>query len=123
MIAAQSIPFFPYPQLFKGQEEELMAVMADVCRRGAYIMQKDCREFEQSLAAFMGVTHAFGVANGTDAIVIGLKAVGIGPGDEVILPSHTYIATAAAVQTIMTAMAISAAITATSAATTVVITS
>jgi dTDP-4-amino-4,6-dideoxygalactose transaminase len=45
----------------------------------------------------MGAKHAFGVANGTDAIIIGLKAVGVGPGDEVILPSHTYIATAASV--------------------------
>jgi dTDP-4-amino-4,6-dideoxygalactose transaminase len=45
----------------------------------------------------IGARHVFGVANGTDAIVLGLKAVGIGPGDEVILPSHTYIATAAAV--------------------------
>jgi dTDP-4-amino-4,6-dideoxygalactose transaminase len=97
MTTTVSIPFFPYANLFRAQEEELMAVMADVCRRGAYIMQKDCREFEQNLAAFMGVRHAFGVANGTDALIIGLKAVGIGPGDEVILPSHTYIATAAAV--------------------------
>lgn len=71
--------------------------MADVCTRGAYILQKDCREFEDNLAKFMGVKHAFGVANGTDAIIIGLKASGIGSGDEVILPSHTYIATAAAV--------------------------
>ena len=79
------------------QEQELLAVMADVCRRGAYIQQKDCRDFENHLATFMNVKHAFGVANGTDAIIIGLKAAGIGAGDEVILPSHTYIATAAAV--------------------------
>lgn len=97
MTTARSIPFFPYPQLFMAQEKELLAVMVDVCRRGAFIMQKDCREFEESLAAFMGVRHAFGVANGTDAIIIGLQAIGIGPGDEVILPSHTYVATAAAV--------------------------
>jgi dTDP-4-amino-4,6-dideoxygalactose transaminase len=96
-MTAPSIPFFPYPQLFMAQEQELLAVMTDVCRRGAYIQQRDCREFEEHLAAFMGVKHAFGVANGTDAIIIGLRAVGIGPGDEVILPSHTYIATAAAV--------------------------
>jgi dTDP-4-amino-4,6-dideoxygalactose transaminase len=93
----RTIPFFPYPQLFAAQEAELTAVMLDVCRRGAYILQKDCKEFEQNLAQFMRVKHAFGVANGTDAIIIGLKAVGIGAGDEVILPSHTYIATAAAV--------------------------
>lgn len=92
-----NIPFFPYSQLFTAQEAELTAVMMDVCRRGAYIMQKDNREFEASLAKFMNVKHAFGLANGTDAILIGLKAVGIGAGDEVILPSHTYIASAAAV--------------------------
>jgi len=94
---ARSVPFFPYSQLFTSREPELMEVIADVCRRGAYILQKDCRDFESNLAEFMGVKYAFGVANGTDAIIIGLKAAGIGVGDEVILPSHTYIATAAAV--------------------------
>jgi dTDP-4-amino-4,6-dideoxygalactose transaminase len=91
------IPFFPYPDLFTRDEEALSKVMLDVCRRGAYILQKECAEFDAHLAKFMGVKHAFGVANGTDAIIIGLKAVGIGPGDEVIMPSHTYIATAASV--------------------------
>jgi dTDP-4-amino-4,6-dideoxygalactose transaminase len=93
----KTIPFFPYSDLFKTDEVALTEVMMGVCRRGAYIMQKECRDFDANLAAFMGVKHAFGVANGTDAIIIGLKAVGIGSGDEVILPSHTYIATAAAV--------------------------
>ena len=96
-VGSRSIPFFPYSQLYMAHEQDLLAVMADVCKRGAYIQQKDCREFESSLASFMGVKHAFGVANGTDAIIIGLKAAGIGPGDEVIVPSHTYIATAASV--------------------------
>ncbi len=91
------IPFFPYSDLFTRDEDALSKVMLDVCRRGAYILQKECREFDAHLAEYMGVKHAFGVANGTDAIIIGLKAVGIGPGDEVILPSHTYIATAASV--------------------------
>lgn len=93
----KTIPFFPYSDLFTRDEEALSKVMLDVCRRGAYILQKECRDFDAHLAEFMGVKHAFGVANGTDAIIIGLKAVGIGPGDEVILPSHTYIATAASV--------------------------
>jgi dTDP-4-amino-4,6-dideoxygalactose transaminase len=91
------VPFFPYSQLFLAHEEELLSIMSDVCRRGAYILQRDCREFEANLAEFIGAQHVFGVANGTDAIIIGLKAIGIGPGDEVIVPSHTYIATAAAV--------------------------
>lgn len=98
MVATKrSIPFFPYPQLFLAREREFLSIMTDVCRRGAYILQEDLREFEADLAGFMGARHAFGVANGTDAIVIGLKAAGVGKGDEVILPSHTYIATAAAV--------------------------
>ena len=93
----KTIPFFPYADLFKRDEAALTEVMLGVCRRGAYILQQECRDFDTNLAKFMGVKHAFGVANGTDAIIIGLKAVGIGPGDEVILPSHTYIATAASV--------------------------
>ena len=91
------IPFFPYPELFRADEAQLLEVIREVCSRGAYILQKDCLEFEQSIARLIGARHVFGVANGTDAIVLGLKAAGIGPGDEVILPSHTYIATAAAV--------------------------
>lgn len=93
----KTIPFFPYSDLFTRDEAAISKIMLDVCRRGAYILQKECADFDVNLAKFMGVKHAFGVANGTDAIIIGLKAVGIGPGDEVILPSHTYIATAAAV--------------------------
>ena len=94
----RNIPFFPYPQLFTHDEGALLEVMRDVCSRGAYILQQECTELERVLAEFLGVRHVFGVANGTDAILIGLKAAGIGAGDEVILPSHTYIATAAAVQ-------------------------
>ena len=96
-MTGRSIPFFPYSELFCQDEDALMDLMADVCRRGAYILQDECSEFERNLASFIGVKHAIGVANGTDAIIIGLKAAGIGSGDEVILPSHTYIASAAAV--------------------------
>lgn len=97
MSATRSIPFFNYPALFAEKEQELSQVMLDVCRRGAYILQKDLADFEKNLVKYMDVKHVFGVANGTDAIWLGLMAVGIGPGDEVILPSHTYIATAASV--------------------------
>ncbi|MGE0160034.1 MAG: DegT/DnrJ/EryC1/StrS family aminotransferase [Gemmatimonadales bacterium] len=93
----RQIPFFPYAQLFKADETGLLEVMREVCARGAYILQSDCRDFETELARYMGVRHVLGVANGTDAIILGLRAAGIGPGDEVILPSHTYIASAAAI--------------------------
>lgn len=97
-MTARSIPFFPYPSLFASDEAALLDVIKDVCRRGAYILQKDCMEFEAALASYVGAEHALGVANGTDAIMIGLRAAGISAGDEVIIPSHTYIATAAAIR-------------------------
>lgn len=65
--------------------------------RGAFILQSDLVEFEAALAGFTGASHALGVANGTDALIIALRAMGIGPGDEVIVPSHTYIASVASI--------------------------
>lgn len=74
--------------------------MLDVLNRGAYILQKDLEDFESYLADYCGVKHAIGVANGTDAIWLALMAAGIGPGDEVIMPSHTYVATPGAVKVV-----------------------
>ena len=97
MTAAQSIPFFNYPALFKKDESKLMDLLRDVLSRGAFILQKDLAEFEDALKQYLGVKYVYGVADGTNAMILGLRAMGIGAGDEVILPSHTYIATAAAV--------------------------
>jgi len=91
------IPFFNYPALFKSQEKGLMDTLHDVMSRGAYILQKDLIEFESNLKKFLKVKHAFGVADGTNALILALRAAGIGAENEVILCSHTYIATAAAV--------------------------
>lgn len=91
------VPFFNYPALFQRDEVEIMDTVRDVASRGAYIMQRDLVEFEERLADFLHVKHAFGVADGSNAITIALIAAGVEPGDEVILPSHTFIATPAAV--------------------------
>lgn len=93
----RQVPFFNYPAVFAAKEKELMEVVTGVLRRGAYIMQKDLRDFEANLAKFTGAKYAFGVADGTNALILALQAAGIKAGDEVILPSHTYVATAAAV--------------------------
>lgn len=95
--AQRSVPFFRYPHLFQQQKDEILAAMTDVMERGAYILQQDLATFEKRLADYVGVPHGIGVANGTDSMIIGLRAMGIGAGDEVIVASHTYIATAAAV--------------------------
>jgi dTDP-4-amino-4,6-dideoxygalactose transaminase len=97
-VSPRPVPFFNYSALFSRHEEELVSIFRDVGRRGAFIMQKDLKDFETNLAKFLGVKHAFGAADGTEAILIALKASGVRAGDEVILPSHTYIATAAAVK-------------------------
>jgi len=94
----RQIPFFNYPALFKQDEEDFVRIFKDVCGRGAYILQKDLAQFEENLKKFLNVKHVFGTADGTNAIMIGLMACGVGPGDEVIVSSHTYIATASAAQ-------------------------
>lgn len=97
MLAKKQIPFFNYQALFAAQEDDLSRVVMDVMRRGAYILQKDLAEFEAALRDYLGVKYAWGVADGTNALEIALVAAGIGPGDEVIVPAHTYIASAAAI--------------------------
>jgi len=93
----KKIPFFNYQALFRKNEKEIMDTLHEVMSRGAYILQKDLKDFEQNLADFLDIKYAIGVADGTNALILALRAAGIGNEDEVILCSHTYIATAAAV--------------------------
>lgn len=91
------IPFFRYGHVFGQQREDILAAMIKVMDRGAFILQDELKQFEQQIATFAGAKFAIGMANGTDTLFLALKAAGIKPGDEVILASHTYIATAASV--------------------------
>jgi dTDP-4-amino-4,6-dideoxygalactose transaminase len=95
--ADRTIPFFNYPALFAEHREEYLSTFEDVLSRGAYIMQRDLVDFETELASYLGVKHAIGLADGTIALKIALMLADVGPGDEVIVPSHTFIATASAV--------------------------
>ncbi len=99
MIATErrSIPFFDYPRLFADEEEMLIAIVREVGRRGAFILQRDLTQFEENLARFLGARHAVGVASATDGLILALRAAGIRKGDEVIFSSHTMVATAAAI--------------------------
>ena len=93
----RTVPFFDYPHVFTKDEDQLMEIIREVGRRGAFILQKDLLQFEQNLARYIGVRYAVGVANGTDALLMALRAHGIGLGDEVVFCSHTFVATAGAI--------------------------
>ena len=71
-----------------------MEAFRGVLESGRFILGPNVKAFEHEAAEFLGVPDTIGVANGTDAIVIVLDALGIGPGDEVICPSFTFYATA-----------------------------
>ena len=93
----RSVPFFNYKIFQEQYGDELVNVLKDVVDRGAFIMQSDLDQLEKAMAEYLGVKYAFGVANCTDGLIIALRAAGVKPGDEVILPAHTFIATAASI--------------------------
>lgn len=96
-IATRTIPFFNYPALLARQRSEILSTVERVLSAGRLILQEDLERFESNLANYLGVKYAFGVGNGTDGLLLALMASGVGRGDEVIMPSHTFVATGAAV--------------------------
>jgi len=78
-------------------QPEVDAAIARVVASTQFIGGEECRLFEQEFAAYCGASHAVGVANGTDALTVALRAYGIGPGDEVVTVANTFIATGEAI--------------------------
>jgi dTDP-4-amino-4,6-dideoxygalactose transaminase len=93
-VIAQADPLAGY----LAQKTEIDAAVAAALARGRYILGPEVEAFEHAFAAYIGVDFAVGVASGTDAITLGLRALGIGPGDGVATVSHTATATAAAIE-------------------------
>jgi dTDP-4-amino-4,6-dideoxygalactose transaminase len=77
--------------------EQIRARIDAVLERGVYILGPEVEAFERELADYIGVRHVIGVANGTDAITIGLRALDVGPDDEVVVPAFTFYASAEAI--------------------------
>ncbi len=92
-----AVPLFDTATPLAPLRDELRDRIDAVLDRGTYILGPEVAAFEEEWAARVGVAHAVGVANGTDAITIALRALGIGPGDEVVVPSFTFYASAEAI--------------------------
>lgn len=90
------IPFVTFIPLEKELDSDIRAAFERVYSRSWYIEGEEDKAFEQAFADYCGVRYAIGVGNGLDALMLALKALGVGEGDEVIVPSNTYIATALA---------------------------
>jgi dTDP-4-amino-4,6-dideoxygalactose transaminase len=91
------VPFFDYSFIMGQYKNEITEIILDISSRGAFIMQDELKKFEQNLSIFLGVKHTLGVGNCTDGLLLAIKAAGIGPGDEVVFSSHTFVATASAI--------------------------
>ena len=86
------IPFLDLRAINAAQRAELVAAFERVVDSGWYVLGQEVQAFEREYAAWCGAAHAVGVGNGLDALGLVLRAWGVGPGDEVIVPANTYIA-------------------------------
>ena len=91
------IPFFNYPAVYDKYRDDFQRILDEVGNNGAFIMQNDLLEFENRIARYSNCNFAVGVGNATDALEMLIAASGIGDGDEVIISTHTMIATASAI--------------------------
>ena len=91
------IPFATFDYMHGEIEEEMYQTFKKVYQKGWFIQGEECKAFEKEFAEWNGANYCVGVASGLDALSLALRALGIGKGDEVIVPSNTYIATALAV--------------------------
>ena len=94
------VPFLELRPTYVELKEEIDAAVARVLDSGYYLLGRELEAFEREFAEYCGAKHCVGTGNGLDALQISLRAMGVGPGDEVIVPSNTYIATWLAVSNV-----------------------
>jgi dTDP-4-amino-4,6-dideoxygalactose transaminase len=91
------VPLFDTSSPLAPLRGDLRGAIARVVDSGAFVLGPEVEAFEREFAGYVGAGHAIGVANGTDALTIALRAMGVGPGDDVVVPSFTFYASAEAV--------------------------
>src|SRR5262249_12608150 len=97
MSEAGAFPFRPIAE-YRALKREIDEAIQRTLDAGQYILGREVAAFESEFAAAMGAAHAVGVANGTDALVLALRALDVGIGDTVVTVSHTAVATVAAIE-------------------------
>jgi dTDP-4-amino-4,6-dideoxygalactose transaminase len=94
--APSPVPLLDVSRQNQPLRREIARAIERVCDSGRFVLGPDCEELERRLAEYCTVPHAVGCASGSDALLLGLMALGVGPGDEVLMPSYTFFATAGA---------------------------
>jgi len=94
------VKYVDLPLQFRRYKHEILQRIEQVCESGQYILGPELERFEKDFAVYCQCKHAIGVANGTDALFLVMKALGIGPGDEVITATNSFLASAGAVAAI-----------------------
>jgi len=97
-MSVKNVPFFEYPRLWADDKENLLSIIDNVSSTGGFILQQAVSDFEAELAEYAGVNYSVGVGNATDGMEIFLEAIGLNLGDEIIISSHTMLATASAIK-------------------------
>jgi dTDP-4-amino-4,6-dideoxygalactose transaminase len=92
-----AVPMLDVSRENRRLRQQIDAAIAEVCESGAFVHGPACAKFEAAMAKYCGAEHAIGCASGSDALLLALVVLGVGPGDEVIVPSFTFFATGSAV--------------------------
>lgn len=95
--ALKGVPLLDLARQYAPLKEQIATALTMVCGTGQFILGPAVTELETAIASYCGAAHAVGCASGSDALLLALMALGVGPGDEVVLPSFTFFATASAV--------------------------
>ncbi len=91
------VPLLDLKTQYKAIKDEVMKAIAAVCDEQSFVLGPQVREFEKAIEGLLGIPHAIGVASGSDALLLSLMAMNIGPGDEVLTTPYTFFATAGSI--------------------------
>lgn len=97
MVTKRRVPYVDLPAQYAEQREAILECIEGVGRVGQFVNSRDIELFEQDIAERVGVRHVIAVASGTDALIVAMRALGLGPGDEVITPPCSFVASTAAI--------------------------